>query len=830
MGHDDDLDWSIEEDPDTAAGAIPADGPIGSATVPPIVQSGVPAGCTWLTRRSTLALVGVIIGALGLAAGATWWQGQLQRLAFETQVRAIDSAYRAREREVFDDLIDSATQQAPGLWVSGQARLYVQGAAAQPLAWPALTQTGDANVIEHRALGPDQALTRVLRRYVDPDDPAEGSWQFVTVEAYTRTVGGRWLRLPLPELPERAEERDHLEGAVRWTYSAIDDEAVAALAPLVSDNFVRLCRAGLPCPAEGQLAVDLVAIDADELQLFWSMNTFKDASELLAASWETSGRGANAGHLARLSFAETGVPVGPTEQRAVAREVTIQLLGRWLEIRGQTDGLFHGAAFWGGLGLWTAHQVGVVERPTRSAAAIGLYTNERLWTADRSNAAALREATAVLDVLLESTPRVDATALWAGLADADTPEGWLDQALGRTDSAERLAAINPPIALEVAATGPLDGVLICFDDLFTARWAGWRRDTPAALDVLEPRQAAALGTTANPLALSPDGTRLLTGVGSRVFVLDTAAGRALRLPDAVDATSGQVRWLGNDAVLAATRPGTAPDQIIQLNAEPLTTTPVVGTYNLFLLSRSGRQALNLLITGSTNSLLEIVDFANHTRVSTPYNPQAMAAREYRVDRFWHLSTVDANDTIALGGAQLDPPPGPEPGLFYFADQPDDDLRVQAFAIDSVHARAAISFIDRIGTTRVTILYRLVGIRAFEVSRFSQATAGIPQLAFSADGTVLFLTNGAGEASQSGIDAYSFESATKIGSAPASTPITLEDGITHELLVGQDGLYLNAGDYLAPSVAGYHLAVWNGTDPPRSVGPDGCWLTAARFRP
>ncbi len=830
MGRDDDLDWSIEEDPTGRAGEAAED------TSSPPQSSASPALLarpTWLTWRITAALVLVVVGAIGLAVGGTWWQSQIQRAALETDVRAIDQTYREQSPELYSALSTQAaepTASAMG-WVYSQTWLYITGVAAAPLDWPELKESGIATVVERRALGPDQSVARVLRGYVDPNDPSAAPWQFVTVEAYSRTAAGDWIRTPLPDIPERLVDQARVDGAVRWVYDALDKDAIATLAPLVAANFARMCAAGLPCPDTGELSVRILRVGESQPDTHWTAYTFTDAADVLGATLGATNSGASISQittLARAPFAETGIPVGPPEQRALARQVTVELLGRWLAARMRADDAYGGAAYWGGLGLWTAGRADILSPADRDAPPRGLFDQQHLWTAERSNPHALREAAAVLTSLLSAEPSVDAAALWTGLPHADSPDAWLNGALGWTDAGDRLARVDPPIALQVNAVGPLDGVLACYLEGLRFGWAGWQRGVTETVPILGAHQETELGEILVPVALSPDGQRVLLTAGARTFALDLAAGVATHLPDAVDSTRGQSRWWGNDAILVATQLGITADSLVRLDTpETITEAPIFPS--VFLVSRSGQQALGLLIAGSGNSSIETLDLVHGTRASVKFAPDSLTTREYAADRFWAMARLKDQDSFVLQGVQLDPMRGAEPGLLYILPRPGNDLREHILVVDSLHGHAAVSYSDANGTTRVTVVYRLIGLRGVEVNRIRQATPAIPQMAFSADGTVLFITNGAADTSYTSTDAFSVDTGEILGTLMQTFAVALEDGVTHELLVGPDGLYLNAGAVNYLLFGELKPVVWDGRNPAQPAGPAGCIVTAARYR-
>lgn len=830
MGRDDDLDWSIEEDPIGTAGEAPEETPTPAPSASPTLL----ARPAWLTWRITAALFLVVAGAIGLAVGATWWQSQIQRAALETEVRVIDQTYRDQSRELYAALSTQAADPTPSDrdWVYNQTWLYVNGVAATPLDWPKLAENGEATVIERRALNLDQSVARVLRGYIDPNDASAAPWQFVTVEAYSRTAAGDWIRTPLPDIPERLVDQARTDGAVRWVYDALDKDAVGTLAPLVAADFARLCAAGLPCPDTGELSVRILPVGESLPNSHWTANTDTDAADVLAATLGSTGNSASLGQLTtlvRAPFAETGIPVGPPEQRALARQVTIELLGHWLAARMRADDAYAGAAYWGGLGLWTAGRADILESAERDAPPRGLFGQQHLWTADRSNPHALREAAAVLTSVLNAESNVDAAALWAGLPHADSPAAWLNGGLGWTDAEERLARVDPPIALQVNAIGELDGVLACYLEGLRYGWAGWQRGITETAPILGTNQETELSEILVPVSLSPDGRRVLLTAGARMFALDVAAGTAIHLPDNVDNTRGQIRWWGNDAVLVATELGITADHLVRLDApETVTDAPIFPSQ--FLVSRSGQQALGLLVAGTGNSSVETIDLVHGTRASVKFERDALTTREYGADRFWTLARQEGQDTFALQGVQLDPMRGAEPGLLYILPRPGDDLREHILSVDSLHGHAAVSYSDANGTTRVTVIYRLIGLRGVEVSRIRQATPGIPQMAFSADGTVLFITNGAADASYTSTDAFLVENGEILGSLTQAFPVALEDGVTHELLVGPDGLYLNEGLDSGPLMLRFRSVVWDGRTPPQVAGPTGCLITAARYRP
>ncbi len=821
MGQDDDLDWSIEEDPVDAA-----EGDNTGPTQDPVPQRTRIDWRQWLTWRPTAALIGVMLGALALAVGATWWQGETQRVAFEAHVRAVDQAYLGRDRNLYDQLMAEAPKQAPMGWLYRQVVLFVQGVAARPLVWPAVVQNGPATLLESRALSTDVVLAKVARRYTAPAGSADPTWQFVTLEVYSRTAESTWQRAPIGDLPERIVNRDLLDGAVRWTYTDWDAETVAALAPLVRANFERLCASGLPCPDAGQLEVEIVVGNSPVHSPDWRAPT--DVAELLlaestSAEIQFEGNRAQA-VLARLSFAETGMPSGPAELNALARELTIELLGCWLAIL-QPD---HGAVA-GALALRLAASAGVINAADAAIEPLGIYTPTELWSADASSVMPLRETLALLGKLPVADAAVHGAALWSALTEADTLDAWLNQALGWTDAAERLAAVSPHLELEVVASGPVDGILACIDTVFRTRWTGWLRDTGSSTPLLEAEQARRLDQTANPTMLSPDGSRLLIVIGDRVHVLDLVAGKDIALPDVISGNTWQVRWWGNAAVVALSQPaGNAPQVLVDLSTDPPRMTTLSEVFDPYLLSRSGRQVLRLMLAGSGNSTLDLINVFDNVRVSQPADPSARFVREYGLDRFWQMSESATSDTLVVSGVQLDPVRGAGPGLLFSVSAPGGGLGVQGLAIDSVHLQAAISYSEPDVSRRVTIVYHIGGIKAFETQRIEQVTAGIPEIAFSSDGSLLFLTNGSD--TTSGVDAFSVATGEQVGSLADVDPVKLDDGITHELYVNSRGLYLNADWARSSLLTESYPAVWNGSDPPRSVGPDGCWLSAARYRP
>jgi len=144
----------------------------------------------------------------------------------------------------------------------------------------------------------------------------------------------------MPDLPGRAVTRDHLEGAVRWTFSDVDQATVQEIAPLVARSLADLCALGLPCPEAGALEVRIVEPGATTATVLWGGFSAKtDASDLIAGAISSAGS-LNRRHWLTierlsfadtgLSFADTGMPAGPVEERVLARAITLQLIGRWL--------------------------------------------------------------------------------------------------------------------------------------------------------------------------------------------------------------------------------------------------------------------------------------------------------------------------------------------------------------------------------------------------------------------------------------------------------------------------------------------------------------------
>ena len=228
-------------------------------------------------------------------------------------------------------------------------------------------------------------------------------------------------------------------------------------------------------------------------------------------------------------------------------------------------------------------------------------------------------------------------------------------------------------------------------------------------------------------------------------------------------------------------------------------------------------------------MLDVFDIASLDRLSLTYDRYAVTSREHATDRFWALSTL-SDGGLMLSGVQLDSGVSPTPSLAFQLPSPDDDLTAQALTVDSTHAQMAVSYNPTIGFQRITILYRLDGSQAVETGRFEQATSGIPQLAFSRDGDVLFLTNGSQDGSTSGIDAYSTATAALLGTAPTGSAIVVDDGLTYDLLVGPQGLYLNLASYFFPITGDTYVATWNGVDEPVSASPQGCMLSQAHYIP
>ncbi|HRE26726.1 MAG TPA: hypothetical protein PK954_08845, partial [Anaerolineales bacterium] len=248
-------------------------------------------------------------------------------------VRAIDADFQRQGPTALAILQTRATEQAPEIWLFNQARLVSQASAASPLDWPRAVETGAARVTNHRPLGPGLVLATVERSFLNPDGVDGATWRFTTLETYSQTADGGWIRAPMPDLPGRAVTRDHLEGAVRWTFSDVDQATVQEIAPLVARSLADLCALGLPCPEAGALEVRIVEPGATTATVLWGGFSAKtDASDLIAGAISSAGS-LNRRHwltIERLSFADTGMPAGPVEERVLARAITLQLIGRWL--------------------------------------------------------------------------------------------------------------------------------------------------------------------------------------------------------------------------------------------------------------------------------------------------------------------------------------------------------------------------------------------------------------------------------------------------------------------------------------------------------------------
>ena len=819
----DDLEWSIDAEAFEPGDEKPPFEPDPREPPPPVTPFNWRA---MLFHRWTFTLMTVVVGMLAVAVLGTWWQGESQRLALEGEIRAIDAGYQERDEGILPELVAEATAQVPITWLSRQAQLLVTGAAAAPLDWPAVTQQGQARVSDVRIESQTMRVTRIERSFVTAAEPDSDPMTFSVLEAYSSTSDRRWIRAPLPEMPERTVDQDLLDGAVRWTYSRQDSDAVDALAPLVREHFERLCAAGLPCPKEGDLEVRILDPDAPPLEPYWP-NGSNDLAGYMAQTFSVIGQSYGSVTLERESFALTGIPVNATAKAALARQITLELAARWVVASMADKGAREGNVIWVVMTLRTATLAGLVAPVEFDTPDLGLYTADDLWHAIPATDAAVREALGLVGPIVDAVPPDSTADLWARLPKAGSLEEWLQQSIG-PQAVAQLAERPAPIVLAVSANGPLDGIMTCFEPDLRVYWAGWVRGTEEAVPVLDRDLIERFNQTIGPVSLSPDGTRLLTAAGRRAFVLDTVAGRATRLPDAVDASKWQITWWGNDGLIGLDATNT-DRYLISLASEPPTIEPLPIELNSYFLGHDAHLAFNLN-TGSTTSRLDVFDVTTLSKVTRTFDDHWFMFREQAAARIWWLSTQGSVLPPTLRGVQEDTADDLTTDIVLELPSPDEDLFPQAFAVDSAHGQAAVSYNTSKGFRRVTVLYRLENDHAVEAGRFEQATSGVPQMGFSLDGQTLFLNNGNPD-SWSGIDAYSTATAEKIGSAPAqSFLITVEDGLTSSPYIDSDGLYLDLSAAYLPIIDETRLAVWNGHDTPRPVGPPACFLNRARYRP
>ncbi len=814
----DDLEWSVDEAEFEASDETgphrpaPPRGPFDWRAV--------------FARRSTWALMAVVLGMLTVAVLGTWWQGESQRLALEAEIRAIDADYQNRDGSVLPELVAQATEQVPIGWLSHQAMLLAGGAAAAPLDWPAVTQLSPARLTNVRIETQTMRIAHIERSFVTSPESGADPMTFLVLEAYSSTADGHWIRAPLPDMPERTVNRDLLDGAVRWTYSRQDTDAVDALAPLVRRYFERLCDVGLPCPSEGDLEVRILGPDAPPIGPYWPMGS-NDVAGYMAQTFSLIGESYGSVTLERESFATTGIPTNAPAKEALAQQIALELLARWVAASMADQGAREGNVVWVVLTLRTAALAGIIAPVDVGTPDLGLYTADELWRERTATDAALREALGLVGPIVDAVPPERTADLWATLPKARSLEEWLQQSIG-PEAVARLAERPAPAELMVSANGPLDGILTCFEPNLRLYWAGWVRGREQAVQVLDADLILGFNQTLAPISLSPDGTRLLMGAGRRAFVLDTVAGRAIRLPDDVDASTGQITWWGNHALVESVFTNNQRF-LISLASDPPTVEPLAIALNSYYLSHDGSLAFSLT-TGSTTSTLDVFDVATLALVTREFDAKALMYREHAADRLWFLGPFEQGSPSVLHGIQERTADELATDVVAPMPSPDDDLSPQAFAVDSAHNQVAVSYNTSTGFRRVTVLYRLDRNLTVETGRFEQATSGVPQMGFSLDGQTLFLNNGNPD-SWSGIDAYSTATAEKIESAPdQSSLVAAEDGLTYSPYIDSEGLYLNLSAAYMPIIDETRLAVWNGRDAPRPVGPPGCFLNRTRYRP
>lgn len=818
----DDLDWSIDEEGFEPGNEQPPLEP------PPHNHPSPRTRNNWramLFHRWSFALMAVVVGLLAVAVLGTWWQGESQRLALEDEIRAIDANYQNRDKTILPELVAQATEQVPIGWLSYQAQLLVNGAAASPLDWPALTQQGPARLTDVRLETLTLRITHIERSFETATEPGSDPMTFWVLEAYSNTADGRWIRAPLPEMPELKVDRDLLDGAVRWTYNRDDAEAVTALAPLVRQHFERLCAVGLPCPKEGDLEVRILEPDAPPTGPYWGNQT-SDLAHYMSQTFGIVGQSYGAVRLERESFVITGVPTNAAAKAALARQITLELLARWV-VQSLASAGTRGNVLGVVLSLRTAALAGLTAPVEANAPDLGLYTADDLWHENPASDAGVQEALKLVGPIIDAAPPERTGDLWANLPKATSLEDWLQRSIG-PEAVARLAERPAPTELTVAATGPLDGILTCFEPDLRLYWSGWIRGREDAVPVLSADLIERFNQTLSPVSLSPDGSKLLMVAGRRAFVLDTVAGRATRLPDEVDASTWQITWWGNNALVGPDRTN-IKRYLISLSSDPPTIQPLQIELNTYFLSHDGRLAFSLF-GGSTSSTLDIFDVSTLSQVTTGFEAPGLAFREHAAERYWWLDLDSKAPSILIHGIQEASAQDRGSDLAVRIPSAGDDLSPQAFAVDSAHNQVAVSYNTSTGFRRVTVLYRLDRNNTVEIGRFEQATSGVPQMGFSLDGQTLFLNNGNPD-SWSGIDAYSTTTAEKIGSAPEqSSLIAVEDGLTYSPHIGSEGLYLNLSSANLPVVDETRLAAWNGHDAPRPVGPVGCFLNRARYRP
>ena len=542
------VDWTLSQAPDPAEPAPPAAGTDDAPQMPgacvlqrPRAARRFASKAVW---RTGLILAGLVVLAfLAFRLSAAWdvyrlRRGVSQLVALEEQSTRLGDL----------DRLAQLYPQAAGGWAASQLQRAERGQPA-PLPMTSLWPASEPGVVQSvTTLTADTARADVTRRFVAPN----GSPIDFTQPQFYQFVSGTWRRIP-PPADYRGAVRQWLGGYIQLTYYAVDEGLMLELGPYLDDKLARMCAAW-DCPAGIQFDLRFLLDDATASRGFDYFSPAPGAPMIFGlllsereAFWSSPTMPLASPHLA-------GYPADTQSreayERLLALEVLLRLVGRLTPASFRFSALPYALAARLSADLQLdAPNIRAIDfaRPAFDPEELSAlqYVSTARPLGPFYTKVAQYQALAAMNNLLEGQPPGIEKRLLQGLQSAADPAAWLADALEiPADSARAQLAASLSNLDKLPALAPIPGgqtlTLGCRGGLatFTAGEDQLRYFLPGPF------------ADANPIAWSPDASRLLIDVSSQLAVVEAATGAVTWLPPTPDYFD-QVQWVSS-SVLAYT--------------------------------------------------------------------------------------------------------------------------------------------------------------------------------------------------------------------------------------------------------------------------------------